>query len=108
MSEKKESIKRYTVEELRLLREKGGAGTDWEHVLNLSQNEADKAAIDNGTDFSDENFWNNVEFSDSSKKLIGIVLEPEVALFYKKLGTNCQSTINSVLKAYMLVQEHRV
>ncbi len=105
MSEKKESIKRYTTEELRLLREKGGTGTDWKHVLNLSQNEADKAASD---DFTDENFWNNIEFSDNSKQLMGIALEPEVALFYKSMGTDCQATINSVLKAYMLVQEHRV
>ncbi|MEQ1789213.1 MAG: hypothetical protein ABL857_02095 [Rickettsiales bacterium] len=39
---------------------------------------------------------------------LSVVLAPEVASFYKKLGNDCQDTINSVLKAYMLVQEHRV
>lgn len=39
---------------------------------------------------------------------LSFTLEPEVASFYKSLGSNCQKTINSVLKAYMLVQEHRV
>ncbi len=39
---------------------------------------------------------------------LSIVLSPEVSSFYKNLGNDCQATINSVLKAYMLVQEHRV
>ena len=39
---------------------------------------------------------------------LSVALEPEVSSFYKNLGDDCQATINSVLKAYMLVQEHRV
>ncbi len=36
------------------------------------------------------------------------VIDLEIISFYKNLGDDCQATINSVLKAYMLVQEHRV
>lgn len=39
---------------------------------------------------------------------LSVVLTPEVSSFYKSLGDDCQATVNSVLKAYMLVQEHRV
>ncbi len=108
MSEKNESIKRYTPEELRKLREAGNTGTNWGYLQSMSQSEADKIAATDDVNFSNDSFWNNVIFADSSKKLVGMALDNDVISFYKNLGDDCQATINSVLKAYMLVQEHRV
>jgi hypothetical protein len=108
MSGKKESIKHYSLKELQKLREQGNTGTDWGFVLNQNQAEADKIASADDIPWGDNKFWQDITLADSSKKLMGFALEPEVASFYQKLGINCQETINSVLKAYMLVQEKRV
>lgn len=109
MTEKKESITRYSAEEVKRLRQQGATGTNWDHALGMSRQEVNAQAIaEDGAYLADDAFWKEMEIVDKHRNLVGVVLDPEVIAYYKKLGSDYQETINSVLKAYMLIQEHRV
>ncbi|MDX2073829.1 MAG: BrnA antitoxin family protein [Alphaproteobacteria bacterium] len=97
---KKKPIVKYTADELKKLRKKGDTGTDWNRVLGMSQAEADRLAESDTPSLKHK--------KKPVSKPVSLALDPEVTRFYKHYGKQWQRQINAVLKAYMLVQEHRV
>lgn len=107
MPKRKGTIVSYTHAELDAMKKRGLGRTDWDKVLSMSQEEANRLAEEDSPWLKDDDFW-AIKKSAKRTKKISLALEPEVATFYESLGKRGQETMNAVLKAHMLVQEHRV
>ena len=101
--QKSGNIVRYTAEELRKKRERGGTQTDWERVRSLTYEE-----IEASIDYEDEGEfdWDNVIIGiPGPKQQITVRLDQEVVDWFKATGKGYQTKINAVLKSYVDAQK---
>ena len=76
--------------------------TDWDRLKAMSEEEIEaKALADLDAQPTDETFWTDAEVRRLEKKApISVKLDPDLVEWFKSHGTDYQSRINKVLKAY--------
>lgn len=114
MSEKNESIKHYTPEELRKLREAGKTGTDWQFLQNMSQEEADKIACEDNKNFADDQDWQGINLEGKlgwrvvrpdGSAIFPITLDAKLTKFVQETHLDYQTFLVGALKDYAESQQ---
>ena len=101
-----ERIVRYTIEELRALRDREDR-TDWERLRRERE-----AGIEPELDEEEigiEWDWDNARMVRAPvKKAVAIRLDADVLDFFKAEGRGYQTRVNAVLRSYMLAKQKKV
>ena len=103
-----EDIKRYTVEEIRAMRERGEDRTNWAKVDAMSEEEIEAAIASDPDEAGIEWDWDSAKIvMPESKEHVNLRLDADVLRFFKKQGKGYQTRINAVLRSYMVSQQEK-
>lgn len=97
------SIKRYTPEEIRAMRERGESLTDWNRVDTMTEAELE-AAIASDPDWKDipaDWYKDAVLVTPAPKQLLSLRLDADIIAWFRAQGPGYQTRMNAVLRAYM-------
>ncbi len=98
-----ENIKRYTVEELRAMRERGEDRTDWAKVDAMTEEMIDAAIASDPDEAGIEWDWDKAKVvMPEPKEHVNLRVDADVLRFFKSRGKGYQTRINAVLRSYML------
>ena len=101
-----EDIKRYTVEEIRAMRERGEDRTNWAKVDAMSEEEIEAAIASDPDEAGIEWDWDSAKLvMPEPKEHVNLRLDADVLRFFKKQGKGYQTRINAVLRSYMVSQQ---
>ncbi len=103
-----EDIKRYTVEEIRAMRERGEDRTNWAKVDAMSEEEIEAAIASDPDEAGIEWDWDSAKLvMPEPKEHVNLRLDADVLRFFKKQGKGYQTRINAVLRSYMVSQQEK-
>ena len=103
-----EDIKRYTVEEIRAMRERGEDRTNWAKVDAMSEEEIEAAIASDPDEVGIEWDWDSAKLvMPEPKEHVNLRLDADVLRFFKKQGKGYQTRINAVLRSYMVSQQEK-
>ena len=103
-----EDIKRYTVEEIRAMRERGEDRTNWAKVDAMSEEEIEAAIASDPDEAGIEWDWDSEKLvMPEPKEHVNLRLDADVLRFFKKQGKGYQTRINAVLRSYMVSQQEK-
>jgi uncharacterized protein (DUF4415 family) len=102
------NIKRYTVEELQAMRERGETRSDWERVRAMTEEELERAIADDPDSdpplLEPPEGWPHfgmIMTPKTAKKLISLRLDQEVIEHFRAMGAGYQTMMNGVLLSYV-------
>ena len=100
--EKKGTIVRYSITELRALQKK--SKTDWKKLTRMTDKAIEAKAIADIDDFTnDPEFWKNAELVyPVPKDKVSLWVDHDILEHFKKQGRGYQTLINAILRAYVL------
>lgn len=103
----KESIVRYTAEEIEAMIARGESKTDWARVDAMTDEDIERAIADDPdwADFKEIDWSKAVLVIPKAKKSISIRVDEEVIDFFRATGKGYQTRINAVLKHYVEEQK---
>lgn len=93
----------YTAEDLIAMRERGEDRTDWERAKAMTEAELEAAIASDPDEAGMVVDWSKAGFHPGAEAetAMTIHLDPDVLTFFRSMGRDCQTTINTVLRAYM-------
>ncbi len=99
--------KRYTADELRAKRARGGSKTDHEYLRNLTEAELERSIADDPDwkDIPPDWFEGAEVVIPGRKKLLSLRLDQDVLDWFKATGPGYQTRINATLKAYVRARQ---
>ena len=100
--QKKETIARYSITELRALQKK--SKTDWKKLARMTDKEVEANASADIDDFTnDPEFWKNAQLVyPVIKDKVSLWLDHDLLQHFKQQGRGYQSRINAILRAYVM------
>jgi uncharacterized protein (DUF4415 family) len=106
---KGESIKRYTADDLKAMRRRGGDRTDWAKVDAMTEADLERAIAEDEEDERDlDPDWTRAELvMPGPRQSVHLRLEPEVVDFFKAGGKGHITRMQAVLRAYVDAQKRR-
>lgn len=98
---KKNSIKRYTADELKRKQAVEGTQSDWHAASEMTADEIEAAIADDADEGAMVIDWSNVDIhAPEPKAVLNMRVDRDVLEFFKNSGRGYQTRINAVLKAY--------
>lgn len=100
---KKDTIVRYTLEEIEELQRRGLTETDWERLDNMTEEEVERNALEDNRRHGIPDAWykDAVLMKWPPKEQISIRIDEDVLKFFRGMGKGYQTRINAVLRAFM-------
>jgi uncharacterized protein (DUF4415 family) len=99
--ERRGNIVRATAEEIREILAREGDGTDWARVDATTQEEIERQAREDGTDYPED--WLKTATTDLPlpKRHVNLRIDADVLSWFKGTGKGYQTRINNVLRAFV-------
>ena len=102
---KRERIVRYTSDELRRMRARGGDKTDWARVSATTHEEVERQIAADPDERDIVWDWSTaVPNIPLAKTVVNMRMDRDVLAFFKKSGRGYQTRINAVLRTYVEAQ----
>jgi uncharacterized protein (DUF4415 family) len=97
-----EDIRRYTVEQLRKMREQGLSQTDWARAESMTEEELERSIADDPDwkDIPEDWYKDAILCAPPGKKLVAI--DEDVREWFREQGPDDQTRMNAVLRRFML------
>ena len=105
---KDESIRSYTAEELKAMRQRGEDRTDWAKVDAMTEADLERAIAEDEDERDLGPDWTRAELvMPRPRQSVHLRLEPEVVDFFKDGGKGHITRMQAVLRAYVDAQKRR-
>jgi uncharacterized protein (DUF4415 family) len=102
------NIKRYSVAELRAMRERGESRTDWQHVRAMSEADLERAVAEDPDWREVPEDWHRQALPvnpKQPKKLMSLRIDEDIVEFFRSHGPGYQTWMNAVLRAYVMARQ---